>query len=391
MNGVTKSVKLSRFGFTGKKKKIGVNYWRFFFNGVEKDSSVEQCFYIELEMLNPHISPDEVQLGFKTRVSLTAEDLQYTLAGTKSAQNLQNETLVQPSYCVLRAGKLGKDARQLAVYFPVSDFKFYSKPFGIEFANNLFSDEYLKGSINVTEESLVLHPEYLCNSGSASWNLSYEYLKDSDCGYTSASTTWFPTGIKTGFKGTFVFDGVEYIVNSKKSYGYVDRFWGKDFPKNWFHLSSNSLTSIISGSALFDSAFAVQGVFDNRISFVGNIEGEKIDFCTESGKGKYVSTFECTQAPESENPDENLLHWTVSINNKQWIIDIDIYCKISSMYNRKMEMPEGKRTILNILESGSGSGELKLYRKNGKNLEQVENATITKAICQYGQIDCENL
>ena len=85
MKSNTKIANDYKFGFTGAKKKLGINNWRFVFNAVNTSTGAEQMFYIEFEMLNPWSSGEAVQLGFKPRVKISAEDLQYALAGTDSA------------------------------------------------------------------------------------------------------------------------------------------------------------------------------------------------------------------------------------------------------------------------------------------------------------------
>ena len=91
--------------------------------------------------------------------------------------------------------------------------------------------------------------------------------------------------------------------------------------------------------------------------------------------------------PENENPEENLLHWSASLNSKDWVIDIDVFCKIRELINRTIELPEGKRQVLNLLEGGNGTGELKLYKHIGNTLEQIEHATLTKVFSEFGHIE----
>ena len=136
-----KQLKDYKFGLTGAKKKVGINYWRFVFNGIEEKSGAEQMFFVELEMVNPWTSPNEVLLGFKPRVKITADDLQYALAGTQAAQNIDTETQVQPSYCSIRVGKLGNTPKQLVYYFPVKSMNFESKPFECTVDNKFFSED----------------------------------------------------------------------------------------------------------------------------------------------------------------------------------------------------------------------------------------------------------
>ena len=154
MAATKKTLKLSRYGLSGSSKKLGVNYWRCFFSAFEKNSSTEQLFFLELELLNPQVSPAEPVLGFKPRISITAEDLQYALAGTTSAKELKAETIMQPSYVVVRFGTLGSDAKQLCSYHAIKNMRFSNKPFTIQMDNKMFGEDVLSGYINISEEDL---------------------------------------------------------------------------------------------------------------------------------------------------------------------------------------------------------------------------------------------
>ena len=384
MAATKKSIKDSRYGLTGSTKKTGANFWRCFFNAYEKNSATEQLFFLELELINPSLSPSEPLLGFKPRVSITEEDLQYALAGTASAKELKSETIVQPSYVAVRFGKLGADSGQLCSYHSLKSIRFSSKPFTIQMDNKLFGEDALSGYINITEQDFQRHPEYFCDKGYASWNLKYEILRDIPEGYQNGSDRWFPFGIKTNFSGMISYDGADYIVDPRKSAGYMDRYWGKSFPYDWFHVSSANLTSIISGRTLLNSFFAIQGVFDNKLAFMGSFEGADIIFPVNLSKRQYNCVWDCVQAPENEDPDENKLHWSVSINSKIWVIDIDLYCRVKELYNKKLELPEGNRKILSMVQGATGTGEIKLFKKIRNTLEQIEYAEITKAVCEFG-------
>ena len=60
---------------------------------------------------------------------------------------------------------------------------------------------------------------------------------------------------------------------------------------------------------------------------------------------------------------------------------------LADSYIRIIEKPEGNRNINNIVEGGTGFGEIKLYRKNKKAIEQIEHAKLTKVICEFGKSD----
>ena len=379
-----KSIKDGRYGLSGNSKKIGVNLWRCFFCALEKYSATEQMFFLELELINPALSPAEPLLGFKPRVTITEDDLQYALAGTNSARDLKSENIVQPSYVAVRFGKLGAEPSQLCSYHSTKYIRYSNKPFTIQMDNKLFSEDQLSGFINITEEDYQKHPEYLCDRGFASWNLKYEIIRDMDEGYQNGSDKWFPYGIKTNFSGMVSYDGADYIVEPRKCFGYMDRYWGKTLPFDWFHISSASLTSIISGRVLQNSFFSIQGAFENRVAFMGSFEDADILFPVNTKKRQYSCVWDCVQTPETGEPDENKLHWSVSINSKLWVIDVDLYCRIKELSNRNLELPEGNRKILSVVQGATGTGEIKLFKKNRNTLEQIEYANITKAICEFG-------
>ena len=363
-----------KFGLNGAKKKVGINNWRFIFNGINTSTGAEQMFYIEFEMLNPWASNDLVQLGFKPRVKISAEDLQYALAGTDSAKSISTEAIVQPSYCAVRVGTFGVEGKQLCSYYPVKLVKFSNKPFEIIVDNKYFNENKIGGFINVPEEEKAAHPELLCDAGYAKWEINYTVQRDYKNGYKSDLLRWFPFGL-------------QYAIDPKRCCGYSERFWGKGVPEPYFHLSSANLTSVISGKTLFESSFAVNGIFDERVSFIGKFEDIDIELCADGSKRQFSVVWDCAQMPENENPEENLLHWSTSLNSKEWVIDIDVFCKIRELNNRSIELPEGQRKVLNLLEGGSGTGEIKLYKHIGNTLEQIEHATLAKVFCEFGHIE----
>lgn len=385
MNVSKKSSKINRYQLAGSQKKNGLNIWRFVFNGTEKITGRERKFFIELSMLNSGLSPDEAVLGFKARVNISAEDLQNVLAGSVSAKNIQSESYVVPSYIVLRAGVLGPEAKQLCSYCSEKQVSVNSKNFCIKGDNFSFDGEKLSGRIDCSLEDIHEHPEYLCDSGSLSWDLRYEIRCAFSEGYSGKNCVWVPTGAKTVFTGNFILDGKVYEVVPKKSAGYLDRFFGKDVVFPWVHISSNALTSIISGKILSDSTFAVQGAFEDQVSAVVELEGNAISF--EAGKSKFSneSVWNFSEMPEN-NGEENL-HWSVSLNNKSYVVDIDVFCPAPQMYVKSVEIPEGKRNVLKMLCGGTGTGEIRLYRQFGKNLELIEHAKIAGALCEYGQLE----
>ena len=144
------------------------------------------------------------------------------------------------------------------------------------------------------------------------------------------------------------------------------------------------MTSIISGKALLNSCFALEGEFGGKLCATLDIEGEKYTVENRKIFKKDVIVHDCSQI--SDSIDGEKVHWTVSIHKRKFVIDVDAFCKGKELFVRDYEMPQGKRCLLKIL-SGIGKGEIRIYKKTGKNLELLEHANIYDAICEFGETE----
>jgi len=385
MGGSKKTGKIYRSLLSNSLKKTGLITWRYVFTGTERETAVEKSFFLEFAMVNPSEAADELTLGFKARQIFNEEDLQYALAGTDSAKNIQTEEILKPSFVTVRFGEMGSTARHSALYFCSNQIEINQKNFEIKAGNCTFTENSITGFISVEKDDLDKHPEYLCNPGYVKYNFDFEMTSPCESGYDGKEFFWCPVGLKTNFSGTMNYNGYDYIVNPKTSFGYIEKFYGREYVSPWFHLSGCSIQSIISGHTLFDSGFAVHGSFNDKISFIADIEGTRLEFIAD--KDKFNCIWECVQAPKTADNENELLHWNVSIDEKCWVIDVDIYCKVSDLSNRKMEMTGGKRMLLSVIETCAGYGEIKVFKKTKKSLEQIEYLRVTKAFCQYGNIE----
>ena len=70
---------------------------------------------------------------------------------------------------------------------------------------------------------------------------------------------WHAEGMKTLVSGTVKYQGRTYVVKPETSYGYSDKNWGSNFTSPWVWLSSNNLTSKVTGKKLEDSVFDIGG------------------------------------------------------------------------------------------------------------------------------------
>ena len=58
-----------------------------------------------------------------------------------------------------------------------------------------------------------------------------------------------------------------------------------------------------------------------------------------------------------------MLHWSISLSSNDLILDVDIFSNLKDLSNRSLELSEGNRALLNLVQSGYGTGEFKLYKK----------------------------
>ncbi|MBO4403871.1 MAG: hypothetical protein J5780_00890 [Treponema sp.] len=384
-----------RFMLKGSLKKGGFDRWRLVTCANSCSTGEERTFFIEYYFVNPFLSPDECILGFKSRIGSSAADLQYALAGTEAAKSLKGESLVQPSFVMVKAGVLGPDGgRHMNRYVPFSSVHFGKNEciFSLGPMENPFtvlSDDYTFGKIQVSKADLMEHPEYLCDAGNIEWDLRFDSKSLFAADYKSRDVSWNCLGPLTYFTGTIILDGEKFAVNPRTSFGYYDKIFGREFVNPFFHLHSSNFTSIISGNKLTGSCFAVQGEFNGTLSVLTELDGKKLVFNAFDSK-KYELTFDCSKMP-GPSEDGIKLHWTVSVHDKKYVLDIDVFASADSVFVRDYETPDGARKLMKVLGGANGTGELRLYKKIKKNLELIEHVKVENSVCEYGNIELPEL
>lgn len=385
--------KISRnneYKLRGSLRKNGFDRWRLVMSGFSTTTGEERTFLIEFYIVNPSLSPKECVLSFKSRLAKTEADLQYALAGTSSAATASEEIIEQPSFCMVKAGYYGAGGKQVNAYFPSNNVEFGKREFlvragGTKDDSCVLACDMTRGSVCATYSQLNEKPELLCNAGSMDWNLKFDIEKEFLPDYGKKGLNWAPLGGYAVFSGVIHVDGEEFQVVPKSSFGYIDKNWGRDFTSPFFHLSSSNLTSNITGRHLDKSCFVVQGEYNERLSFYAVLDEREIIFPADKGK-KVLVTYECTEMPKNDE-DNVKLHWTVSIHDRNVVADIDIFCNAGDMFVRDYESPAGGRKVLKVLGGGTGTGEIRIYRRVKKNLELVEHATVSNAICEFGNFE----
>ncbi|MCH5291285.1 MAG: hypothetical protein J1D88_05945 [Treponema sp.] len=372
----------------GALKKSGFDCWRLVTNAANRATGEEKRFFVEFYIVNPALSPKECVLGFKSRITTTEADLHSTLEGSPATSAAGAEVMVQPSFVMVKAGVFCVGGKHINRYFPSSQLESGKSEFIVKVGSGndicILTDSGTSGSVSVLYRDLDERPELLCNPGTMKWNLRFEKQVAFVPDYKGKGNHWACVGACTVVGGAIMFDGQEYIVNPKTSFGYLEKKWGRSFASPFFHLNSSNLISLISRKPLAKSCFAVQGVYENRLSVLICTEGRHVEFHADSHK-KYQITWDCSEMPEDNEGVK--LHWTVSVHNRKTVVDIDVFCPTNAMFIRDYESPEGGRKVLKVLGGGTGTGEIRIYHKIKKNLELLEHARVSNVVCEYGNIE----
>lgn len=384
MAGSRKIRRFDQYVLRGKLRQQGFERWRYVFSAFSKITGQERTFFIELYMVNPGVSPKAAVLSQKSRLALSESDLQYALSGNATAAHANDEIEVLPSYVLVKAGAFGTGGKQMNKFLASAQFAYVKNSDAFKAGDCLFGAHALSGTVRVTAQDLRVRPELLCNDGAMSWDLKFERAIESVPLYRRKNTLWLPLGIKSLFSGSVLLDGQEYVVLPKSSNGYIDKSWGMTPNSPYFHISSAKMTSIISGKPMLNSCISVEGEFGGKLCAALFFEGVKYTVENRKIFRKNAIIHDCSQISDSVEGEK--VHWSVSIHKGKFVIDLDVFCRGRDMFIRDYEMPHGKRCLLKIL-GGVGNGEIRVYKRTGKNLELLEHANVYDAICEFGQTE----
>lgn len=362
----------------GSYRKYGFDRFRYVFCGFCKSTGQTNTFFIELEYLNPLLSPKKTVLGFSSEYDIKPQDIQSAL--TTEQSNLEAKSFPPPSFVCIRAGIIHTTGKQVANYFPFCDVT-KQKNKTLQIGKCTFSPSHTTGEVALSQNHILQKSAFLCNTGVFSWNLSINKIAGFDKICKSKTLNWVVTGGRTAFSGSIFVDGLEYTVTPAICCGYIEHDWGQNLPAPYFHIHSCKLNSIITGAKLLESFFAVYGTYNGDLAMFSVIQNEPFCFFPNKNKNK-KATWDCLEAPDDTK--EKKLHWSASFQNKNYILDIDIYCKENQMFVKDYEQPLGNRKVLKVLGGAAGYGEIRLYKHYGKTTELIEHANIESCFCEYG-------
>lgn len=345
----------------------GYDWWWHSFTGHHAKTGEEKAFFIEYFLCNPLNGSDKPSFG---RLGET------------------------PSYLMVKAGSWGEDAAQLHRFFGWKQAEIdMGIPFVIRADDCYASEDRISGSVMVSEEEAASHPEYMCESGSMKWDLKVNKKVAFNVGYGAGrlfrelqlfEMFWHAEGMKSEFEGEVIWNGERYVVTPQTCYGYADKNWGKDFTSPWVWLSSNNLTSEITGKKLKDSVFDIGGgcpkvgpiALKRKLLSAFWYEGKPYEFNFSKFWTLCRTEFECTET-------DNQIIWHVDQRTWKHRMIADITCEKKDMLLVNYESPDGAKRHNRLWNGGNGKGTIQLFE--GERL--IDRIHAENIGCEYGEYD----
>ena len=380
----------NNFMLKGALASEGYDWWWHSFTGHNKKTGEEKAFFIEFFTINPELGGDEPVFG--------------QLPENKAAGK-------KPSYMMVKAGCWGEGAKQLHRFFGWNQVNIKEDaPFLISADNCFCSETRTLGMVEVTEEDVANHPEWMCQSGKMIWDLNIEKDIAFNVGYGASWASreleafemfWHAEGMKTFFNGSVILDGEEYVVDKDSCYGYADKNWGKDFTSPWVWLASSHLKSKLTGKWLDNTAFDIGGgrpkirtgkTFENVILGAVWYEGEPYEF-------NFSKFWTLTKTDFACNTEGDEVVWNITQETPLAKIEGHFTCQKKDMLLINYEAPNGEKRHNNLWNGGNGKGELKLYKKILKTKdnedgsmakfewELVDDMEAYNIGCEFGEYD----
>lgn len=208
MGFATSDLDRDAYMLKGPLAERGYDWWWHSFTARQKETGEEKAFFVEFFLCNPAKAEEHPVFG-------------------QLPENRENRK--QPSYLMVKAGSWGKDARQLHRFFAWNEVKIHEQaPYSVAAEDCMAAETVLTGSVLVTEEEARKHPEWMCQAGAMSWNLTVHKRIPFNVGYGAGETLrdhnafemyWHAEGMKTEYEGTVLWNGQEYVVTPETSYG----------------------------------------------------------------------------------------------------------------------------------------------------------------------------
>jgi hypothetical protein len=353
----------------GPLSKKGYDWWWHSFTGIDSKTGKQKSFFIEYFIINPGLGSNKPVFG--------------------------HQGANKPSYVMIKAGCWGEDAKQINNFYSINELKISKDTLDFSAGNCHLSENSMSGGVLLSQQDCTAHPEFMSDFGNMSWNLKINKKIAFNVGYGASKPFrmlnafemfWHAEGMKTEYDGTVILDGSKYIISSNNCFGYADKNWGSDFTSPWIWLSSCNLVSKISGKRLENSAFDIGGG-KPKAFFIALDRKLLIDFYYEGNDFEFnFSKFwtRCKTVFNAFETDDSVV-WEIVSESGTAAIEINISCKKKEMLLINYEAPNGLKLHNRLWNGGTGSGEIKLFRKVKNTKILIDEILAENIGCEYGE------
>ncbi len=361
----------------GRFARKGYDWWWHNFTAVNEKTGEERAFFIEYFTCNPALGGD------------------LPVCGQLTANREQGK---RPSYLMVKCGWWGEKPTQLHRFYAWKDVEIDqdSNGYFVKAPEASACETRLTGNVNISESDAAAHPEWMCNSGSMSWDITVDKKVAFNVGYGAGSLFrklkafemyWHAEGMKSLYSGSITANGEKYIVTNERSFGYADKNWGADFTSPWVWLSSCDLKSKLTGRRLEDSVFDIGGGRPKVFGVALNrkllsdfwYEGKSYEFNFSKFWTLCRTKFDCKET-------EDKIIWYVRQETTKAIMETQVECDKSKMLLVNYESPDGAKRHNRLWNGGTGTGTIKLWKKHCFRAPELLDEIEAKHIgCEWGE------
>jgi hypothetical protein len=119
---------------------------------------------------------------------------------------------------------------------------------------------------------------------------------------------------------------------------------------------------------------------DRRLLGVFWYEGKEYDF-------NFSHVWLNVKTEFSFEEQEELVRWHVRQENRDAVMDTEVFCRKSDMLLVNYEAPDGSKKHNRLWNGGNGRGIIRLYDKVHGELQLVDEVEATHIGCEYGEYD----
>ena len=355
----------------GPQAHQGYDWWWHSFTGHDAETGEAKPFFIEFFLCNPALGADEPVFG---------------QVPSKPAK---------PSYLMVKAGAWGPGAAQLHRFWGWKKIKVdWGVPFSVEADDCFLTEDRTHGIVKV--ENAAEHPEWMCADGEMSWDLKIKKITAFNVGFGADEVFrhaeafemfWHAEGMKTEYEGEVIWNGRRYVVRPEDCYGYADKNWGRDFTSPWVWLSSNNLTSEITGKKLTNSVFDIGGgrpkighlALPRKLLSAFWYESKPYEFNFSKAWTHVHTEFDCKET-------DTQIVWHVEQRSTSGRMITDVTCEKKDMLLVNYESPDGAKRHNRLWNGGNGIGTVQLFDRHGNLVDRIHAKNIG---CEYGEYDKE--